>query len=189
MSYDLAVWYPQKRIRSDEATELYVRLCDGDASGVVPHPLINAFYAELTRSHPEIDKVPEDRISDHDYCPWSCRLDYSPGHVIMCCVWSKAGDVHELVQGLARKHGLALYDPQSEKVIYPDGSSGAKSASRASLWILGSFALLFAAMFVYAGRITSSTAPVVFYVFAGLCVVMAAACFRQACKQQSESGT
>jgi hypothetical protein len=48
MSFDLGVWYPQKRIGNKEASELYVRLCDGDTSGGVPHPAIDAFYAELT---------------------------------------------------------------------------------------------------------------------------------------------
>jgi hypothetical protein len=181
MSFDLGVWYPQKRIRNEEATDLYLRLCDGDTSGVLPNPAIDAFYAELTAGHPEIDTIPEEKIGDHDYCPWSCKLDYSPGHVIMCGVWSKATYVYKLVQGLARKHGLALYDPQSEEVTYPDGSTGAKTnTSRSSLWILGSFALLFAAMFVYSGQITTSGTPLVFYVFAGLCVLMAVACFTQA---------
>jgi len=182
MSYDLAVWYPQMRIGNEEARELYLRLCDGDRSGVVPHPSIDEFYSELIATHPEIDKIPEDRIGDQDYCPWSCKLDHSPGHVVMCCVWSKASDVHELVQVLARKHGLALYDPQSEEVIYPDGATGAKRASRTSLWILGFFGLLFAAMFVYSALVASSTAPAVFYGLAGLCVLMALACFRQAWK-------
>jgi hypothetical protein len=59
MSFDLGVWYPQKRIRNEEATELYVRLCDGDTSGVAAHPAIDAFYAELTARHPEIDTIPE----------------------------------------------------------------------------------------------------------------------------------
>ena len=181
MSYDLAVWYPQKQISNQEATELYLRLCDGDTSGVAPHSAIDAFYAELTARHPEIDAIPEEQIGDHNDCPWSCRLDHSPSHVVMNCVWSKATYVHQLVRGLARNHGLALYDPQSEKVTYPDGSTGAKgNASRTSLWILGVFALLFAAMFVYSGQISTSRAPLVFYAFAALCVLMAAACFRQA---------
>jgi hypothetical protein len=181
MSFDLGVWYPQKRIRNEEATELYLRLCDGDTSGVLPNPAIDAFYAELIARHPEIDMIPEEKIDDHDYCPWSCKLDYSPSHVVMSCVWSKATYVHQLVRGLARKHGLALYDPQSEEVIYPDGSTGAKTnASRTSLWILGAFALLFAAVFVYSGQVSTSRAPVVFYVFAALCVLMAVVCFRQA---------
>ncbi len=185
MSYDLAVWHPQKQISNQEATELYLRLCDGDRSGVVPHPAINAFYAELIAKHPQIDTIPEEKIDDHDYCPWSCKLDYSPGHVIMCCVWSKATYVHELVQTLARKHGLALYDPQSEKVIYADGSTGATSgASRTSLWVLAVFGLLFAAMFVYTGQVANATAPAIFYVFAGLCVLMAVACLRQVWKRR-----
>jgi hypothetical protein len=181
MSFDLGVWYPQKRIRNEEATELYVRLCDGDTSGVAAHPAIDAFYAELTARHPEIDTIPEGKIDDHDYCPWSCKLDYSPGHVIMSCVWSKATHVHQLVQGLARKQGLALYDPQREEVIYPDGSKGAKAnTSGTSLWILGVFAVLFAAMFIYSGQISTSREPEVFYVFAALCVLMAVVCFRRA---------
>jgi hypothetical protein len=181
MSFDLGVWYPHKRIRNEEATELYVRLCGGDTRGAVPHPAIDAFYAELTARHPEIDTIPEGKIDDHDYCPWSCKLDYSPSHVIMSCVWSKATHVHQLVQGLARKHGLALYDPQSEEVIYPDGSKGAKAnTSHTAVWILGVFALLFAAMFIYSGQVSTSRGTVVFYAFAALCVLMAVVCFRQA---------
>jgi hypothetical protein len=183
MSFDLGVWYPQKRISNEEARDLYVRLCDGDTRSVVPHSGIDAFYAELTAKHPEIDTIPEGKIDNHDYCPWSCKLDYSPTHVIMSCVWSRATYVHQLVKDLARTHGLALYDPQSEEVIYPDGSTGAKAnASRTSLSILGVFALLFAAIFVYSGQVSTSSESVVFYLFGGLCVLMAVACFRQAWK-------
>lgn len=162
---------------------MYLRLCDGDASALVPHPSIDAFYAELTARHPEIDTIPEEKIDDHDYCPWSCKLDYSPSYVIMCCVWSKANYVHDLVQALARKHGLVLYDPQSEKVTYPDGSTGGsakRGMSRSVAWVLGSFALLFAGIFVYSERMAPSRAPLMIYLFAGLCVLMAVACFRQA---------
>jgi hypothetical protein len=179
MSFDLGVWYPQKRIGNKEAGELYVRLCDSDTTGVIPHPAVDAFYAELTAKHPEIDTIPKERIGDYDYCPWSCKLDYSPGHVIMACVWSKATYVHQLAQELGRKHGLALYDPQSDRVTYPDRSTGTK-VGRGVLWILGSFALLFAAIFVYSGWIAPSGTPLVLYVLAGLCGLMAAACFRQA---------
>jgi hypothetical protein len=181
MSFDLGVWYPQKRITNEEAAELYVGLRDGDMGGVVPHPAIDAFYAELTGKHPEIDTVPEEKIDDHDDCPWSCKLDRSSSHVIMSCVWPKATYVYELVRDLARNHGLALYDPQGEEVIYPDDSTGASAgASRPSLWILGVFALLFAAVFVYTAQLSSSETNVVFYVFAGLGVLMGLACFRQA---------
>jgi hypothetical protein len=59
MSFDLGVWYPQKRIRNEEARDLYVSLCDGDTRRVVPHSAIDAFYAELTAKHSEIDTIPE----------------------------------------------------------------------------------------------------------------------------------
>jgi hypothetical protein len=120
VSFDLAIWYPQKRISHEQAGELYSRLCDGDITGLTPHPAIGAFYSELTAKHPEIDTIPGEQIDNHDLCPWSCRLDRSPGHVILSCVWPKATYVHQLVQSLAHKHGLALYDPQSEKITYPD---------------------------------------------------------------------
>jgi|HubBroStandDraft_6_1064221.scaffolds.fasta_scaffold498541_1 hypothetical protein len=183
MSFDLGVWYPQKRIGNEEAGQLYVRLCESDTSGVVPHPAIDAFYADLTAKHPEIDTIPEEKIDDHDYCPWSSKLDHSPGHVIMSCVWPKATYIHQLVQDLARKHGLATYDPQSERVTYPDGSTGGSARtgiSRCAAWVLGPFALLFAWLFVYSERMAPSKAPFISYLFAGLCVLMAVACFRQA---------
>ena len=61
MSFDLGVWYPQRRISNEEARDLYVRLCDGDTSSVVPHSAIDAFYGELTAKHPEIDTIPEEK--------------------------------------------------------------------------------------------------------------------------------
>ena len=121
MSFDLGVWFPHKRISVREAGNLYASLCEGDTSGVQSHPAIEAFYAELTAQHPEIDSIPEDRIDDHDYCPWSCALDKSDAHVIMPCVWSKADYVHRYVHALGAKHGLAVFDPQSETITYPDG--------------------------------------------------------------------
>ena len=185
MSFDLSVWYPQERIANKEAGELYVRLCDGDTSRVVPNPAIDAFYAELTARYPEIGTVPTEKIDDHDRCPWSCKLDHSPAHVIMSCVWPKATDVGRLVQELARKHGLAMYDPQSDVVTYPDGSTGTKANSGA-LWILAFFLLLFATIFVYVGIIAPSGrgSPLAFYAMAVFCGVVAVACVRQALGQR-----
>jgi hypothetical protein len=100
----------------------------------------------------------------------------------MCCVWSKASYVHELVQALARKHRLALYDPQSERVTYPDGSTGGSAktgGSRSAAWVLGSLALLFAGIRLL-GKDGTLQSPQIIYLFAGLCVLMAVACFRQA---------
>jgi hypothetical protein len=130
MSCDFGIWFPHTRLTHREANDLYGRLCVGDTSGVQPNPAVDAFYAELTAKHPEIDTIPEERIDDHDYCPWSCRLDRSPGHLIMACVWSKADYVTTLVHELARRHGLAVYDPQSDRITYPDESPSPAGGKR-----------------------------------------------------------
>lgn len=126
MSCDYAVWYPHKRLSDVEAGALYLALCDGDTSGVREHPAVDAFYAELVAKHPQIDDLPEGQLDDHDLCPWSIAFDRSPGHLIMCCVWSKADDVGDLLKTLAIKHGLALYDPQSDRIHYPDAPGPAR---------------------------------------------------------------
>jgi hypothetical protein len=134
MSCDFAVWSTTTRLDDAGAGMLYGALCDGDVSGVAPSRSIDAFYRELTSLHPEIDHVPEADIGDTDVCPWSIAFDRSPGHLILCCVWSKADYVYELVHRLANKHGLAVFDPQSEVVTYPSpvNSPSAAPARKAS---------------------------------------------------------
>jgi hypothetical protein len=120
MSCDYAAWHTPLRLTNGAATRLYAALCDGDRSGVAPSPGIAAFYAKITALHPEIDTVPEDRLDDLDYCPWSCAFDRSDGHLVMSCAWSRAEYVDELVHRLAKKYELACYDPQTGKIAYPD---------------------------------------------------------------------
>src|SRR5260370_1074011 len=129
MSCDFAVWFPDRRLDDAEAGRVYRRLCDGVTDDIVPNPAIDAFYEDLTAKHPEIDDIPEEEIDNHDLCPWSIKLDRSPGHVIMPCVWSKADYVDQLVRTLARKHGLAVYDPQAGRIIYPEESPRGRSKS------------------------------------------------------------
>lgn len=126
MSCDFAVWYPHQRLSTKAAREFYTRLCEGDAGGVRANAAVDAFYEELTSIHPEIDAGPNDETESGGDGPWSCALDRSPGHVIVPCVWSKGDYVTMLVHDLARKHGLAVYDPQSDRITYPDGDPAAE---------------------------------------------------------------
>jgi len=119
MSCDHALWFPHRRLSDEEAGALYHRLCEGHVSEVTPSSSVDAFYSELTAKHPEIDDVPEARIDDKEFCPWSIAFDRSPGHLIICCVWSRADYVGGLLRELAKKYGLALYDPQAERIFYP----------------------------------------------------------------------
>ena len=137
MSCDYAIWSTRERLDAAAAGRLYVALCDGETAGVEPSPAIDAFYAELTAMHPELDDVPEDVLDDVDLCPWSIAFDRSPGHLIVACVWSKADDVGELLLRLAQKHGLAFFDPQNERVVYPPArrpSRRAAASERSRPW-------------------------------------------------------
>lgn len=56
MSFDLGVWYPQKR-SATRGEGLYARLGDSDISGVVPLPAVDEFYAESAAKYPEINTI------------------------------------------------------------------------------------------------------------------------------------
>ncbi len=124
MSCDFGIWFPHRRLTNGEAGEVYVRLCEGDTSGLEAHPSVGTFYEELTARHPEIDTIAEEQLDDHDLCPWSCALDRSDAHLVISCVWSKAEMVDRALRALARKHGLAVYDPQSGRITYPNETTG-----------------------------------------------------------------
>ncbi len=83
-------------------------------------PAVGAFYQELIEKWPEIDTIPEDRLGDFDFCPWSCALNHSGMAVVISCVWSMANEVAEHVESLAQKHRLLLFDPQADRVVLPD---------------------------------------------------------------------
>jgi hypothetical protein len=119
MSYDLAVWFPDRLLSEEDALEQYRKLCDANMNGLIPPPSIGNFYLELYKIHPEIDDVPEDKIDDVDFSPWSMQHDFSDRHMIISCVWSRAEHVHDLVLRLAQEHGLAVFDPQLTKIHYP----------------------------------------------------------------------
>lgn len=90
MSCDFAVWSAQIRLSDAEASAVYRELCEGlvegPAASLPASPSMDAFYAELTGKHPEIDSIADDQVDDHDLCPWSCALEHTDTHIIMNCV-------------------------------------------------------------------------------------------------------
>jgi hypothetical protein len=120
MSFDLGVWHCTEPLTNEQASEIYLRLCEewpyleGDSSAVA------AFYQEPIEHWPEIDTIPEERIGDFDLCPWSCALNHCGVAAVMSCVWSKANDVAAYVGELTRKRDLLLFDPQSNRVTLPE---------------------------------------------------------------------
>ncbi|AVF95338.1 hypothetical protein AL552_16970 [Vibrio diabolicus] len=124
MSFDIAILSLEKRVSNSEASEIYAEILQGNCSNVAKNTAIEDLYRDLTAKHPEIDDIPDDKVDDIDFCPWSCEFDRSAGHIIISSVWPKSDYVYEFVQSLAVKHELALFNPQAEVVVYPDGSDG-----------------------------------------------------------------
>jgi hypothetical protein len=120
MSYDLGIWYPHNRLSNEEALQQYRELCEGNVDNLESHLAIAEFYIELSLLHPEIDSIPESKIGDFDFCPYSIEHDFSNRHILLSCVWSHADYVHDLVLKLANKHGLAVFDPQLKIIHYHD---------------------------------------------------------------------
>jgi hypothetical protein len=120
MSFDLGVWYSNHPLTNKQACEIYLRLCEDGPYLEGDSPAVASFYEELTAHWPEIDTIPEDKIGDFDFCPWSCALDHGGMSVVMSCVWPQAESVGEFVERLAIKHGLLLYDPQADQVTLPE---------------------------------------------------------------------
>ncbi|TBR40440.1 MULTISPECIES: hypothetical protein [Dyella] len=118
MSWDFAVWYPHARTSPEHAAKVYARLCEGDESLVQPHPSVAAFYRDLVAIHPDLDDASEDDV-DAAANPWSYPMERSDAYVIVSCQMSKVGQVEDLVNRLVKEHGLALYDPQSERLTSP----------------------------------------------------------------------
>ena len=120
MSFDLGVWNCEEPLTDAQASETYLRLCGEWPYLEGENAAVEAFYRELIQRWPEIDTILDDRVGDFDFSPWSCALKHSGRAVVMSCVWSKAADVAQYVEALARKHGLLLFDPQANRVILPE---------------------------------------------------------------------
>ena len=134
MSYDLAIWHQPTKINNERAVEIYLKLIEEDRSDLQPSPMIDAFYTELTKRHPEINDIPEAQIGDHDLSPWSSEFDRSDSHLIITSVWSKADYVANLIFDLARQHQLSVFDPQSETINYPDSEESVSSKPWWKFW-------------------------------------------------------
>lgn len=119
MSFDLAVWRSERPLGGNEAQQIYTKLCEEWPYLEGTDPNVDSFYRELTEIWPEIDTIPEEKIGDFDFCPWSCAINHSGMAIVMSCVWPKAEEVARRFIELAEKHDLVLFDPQTNIVVLP----------------------------------------------------------------------
>jgi hypothetical protein len=120
MSCDYGVWYSKTSLTDEEAAKIYVGLCEEWPFLEGENQAARAFYNDLTRRWPELDTIPDEKMDDKGYCPWSCKISHSGTAVVTACVWSMADQVGSFVKDLATRHQLVFYDPQSERVHLPE---------------------------------------------------------------------
>jgi hypothetical protein len=111
---DLAV-FAVARGADETAARVAVEACSGTGEHVEGglDERIVGFYEDLRAVYP--DHPPYAQNS-----PWaSMPLGTGIDHIFMNIRWSADDAVLELVQRLARTHGLVLYDPQDDTIYLP----------------------------------------------------------------------
>jgi hypothetical protein len=114
MSFDLMVVAARRGVGEATARELIERCCASadHVEGDLDERIV-AFYEELRAIYP--DHPPDDAGA-----PWaSTPLDTGIDHVVMSIVMSADDMVLEVIERLATRHGLVLYDPQNDTVHLP----------------------------------------------------------------------
>jgi hypothetical protein len=108
MSFDLAVWYEPAPITVDVADAWLAALYESEVpDGITPRPEVAAFVADLLGGHPADGEV------------WESAPVVGADFVLMSFTEPAGDRMREVVRGLAERHGLVCYDPQTEQIAQP----------------------------------------------------------------------
>lgn len=100
MDWYCAVWNCDEVNSEMAAQYIYEKLCEGDTSLVGDIDIIDEFYEDLMNRNIKIN------------------ANKGNGFVIIACDFDNAEYINELVQKLAKSHGLSFYEPQNMIYIF-----------------------------------------------------------------------
>ena len=100
MDWYCAVWNSDKVSNEMGAQFLYEKICEGETSLVEDIDRIDEFYDELILKNQKIN------------------ASKGKGFVVIGCDSDNAEFFYELVQVLAKKHGLSFYEPQNMTYVF-----------------------------------------------------------------------
>ncbi len=126
MGFDLFAWPIDRHVTHAEVVSELERLLDYDRPGSAADPHLRAFVEDLRSRFPE--SFPDEDEIDDDWQPPEdtvvFELDEFKEHVFLGIPWPFVSQVGEAAQEIAFRHGLMLFDPQSERAILPPRLGG-----------------------------------------------------------------
>ena len=95
MEWYCAVWNSDKVNSVMGAQGVYEQLCQGNTSYVSEFIVVEEFFEDIIKNYPY--------ITAH-------KLE---GAVMLSCSFEKAEETNEIIQNLAKKHGLSYFEPEN----------------------------------------------------------------------------
>ena len=131
MSFDLIVFDAEDPLTPESIQERFSdaekRFAANDAElpqARPPTPRLQAFLTDLEGRWPDLDSP---RASWKD-SPWASGSYVDDGSIVLSIQWPRAEEVARYVNELTERHGLQLFDPQTERVILPNRLGGSGQA-------------------------------------------------------------
>jgi hypothetical protein len=113
VSFDLAIWYQVAPLAEEEAYDIYDQLTDEVVGVVEESPAIQEFLSGLLEIYPE-------DVDDSESLPWAAGIYSNRECILLAISWSRKEEVSQVVEQLAARNGLAVYDPQSGILKIPN---------------------------------------------------------------------
>ncbi|WP_143230035.1 hypothetical protein [Actinophytocola xanthii] len=113
MSFDLAFWYEDVPSTAEQALEIYERLGEEGENGVVTSaPEVERFFAEVVKTYGDMTE------ENLDESPWSASPYGTAEYVIVNISFSRVQEVVPVLEQLAAKHRVSMFDPQNREIIH-----------------------------------------------------------------------
>lgn len=130
MSYDLSLFVPTAGFEVRDGARLHAALCEGKPAAQLARTAqskraLSGLYRALTKRWPELDDA-----EDPDDTPWTVRIDRGDHHILLTMSFSWVEDVLPVILELARKAGVDVFDPQTQKRHRPSDPKPAAPAKK-----------------------------------------------------------
>jgi len=119
VSFDLGVWYAPGPVTHEQATHVYDLLCADQNAGLTADTRLERFYANLIDRFPLMASITEMTDEDDEFGAWSVEPTIVRGALLLNLRWPRVSAVRPVVEELAEREGLVVFDPQRNRVRHP----------------------------------------------------------------------